>query len=67
MNTNEEVQKVMSTVFGKVLEKLSHLITKNLNYVNIISNQLQEYSKHKNDAIRLNYVRDFIKIIDKFC
>lgn len=49
MNTNEEVQKVMSSIAGKVLEKLSHLIVKNTNYVNIISNQLKDYSKHKID------------------
>ena len=66
MNTNEEVQKVMSSVAGRVLEKLSHLIVKNTNYVNIISNQLKDYSKHKIDQIRMNYTIDFIKIIDKF-
>jgi hypothetical protein len=38
MNTNEEVQKLMSINIGNVLLKLSHLIVKNTNYVNIISN-----------------------------
>jgi len=38
MNTNEEVQKVMSGVAAKVLEKMIHIIIKNTNYMNIVSN-----------------------------
>lgn len=66
MNTNEEVQKLMSNNIGHVLSKLSHLIVKNTNYVNIISNQLKEYSKHKLDLIRENYVKCFLKTIERF-
>lgn len=39
----------MSSVAGKILEKLSHLIVKNNNYLNIVSTQLKDYSKHNID------------------